>query len=71
MPVARAYLNRHAEGRQELILDLLHVQGIGPKTVAFLYRELDVKSLDDLSARRARDGCVALKVWARRKKRRS
>jgi hypothetical protein len=25
VPVARAYLNRHAEGRQELILDLLHV----------------------------------------------
>jgi hypothetical protein len=25
VPVARAYLNRHAEGRQDLILDLLHV----------------------------------------------
>jgi adenine-specific DNA methylase len=25
VPVARAYLNRHAEGRQQLILDLLHV----------------------------------------------
>ncbi|HEY7307842.1 MAG TPA: DUF1156 domain-containing protein [Gemmataceae bacterium] len=25
VPVARAYLNRHAESRQELILDLLHV----------------------------------------------
>ncbi len=37
------------------ILDLLHVQGIGPKTVAFLYRELGVKSLDDLE-RAAREG---------------
>ena len=27
IPVARAYLNRHAEGRQALILDLLHVWG--------------------------------------------
>jgi hypothetical protein len=25
VPVARAYLNRQAEGRQQLILDLLHV----------------------------------------------
>ena len=25
VPVARAYLNRHADGRQETILDLLHV----------------------------------------------
>jgi adenine-specific DNA methylase len=25
LPVARAYLNRHADGRQDLILDLLHV----------------------------------------------
>jgi DNA polymerase (family 10) len=37
------------------ILDLLHIQGIGPKTVALLYRELDVKSLDDLE-RAAREG---------------
>jgi DNA polymerase (family 10) len=37
------------------ILDLLHVQGIGPKTVALLYRELDIRSLDDLE-RAAREG---------------
>ncbi|MBI3492602.1 MAG: hypothetical protein HY047_12615, partial [Acidobacteria bacterium] len=30
------------------ILDVLHLQGIGPKTVATLYRELGVKTLDDL-----------------------
>ncbi|MBI3400042.1 MAG: DNA polymerase/3'-5' exonuclease PolX [Acidobacteria bacterium] len=30
------------------ILDVLHLQGVGPKTVATLYRELGVKTLDDL-----------------------
>src|SRR5882672_6762276 len=30
------------------ILDLLHLQGVGPKTVATLYRDLDIRSLDDL-----------------------
>jgi DNA polymerase (family 10) len=30
------------------VLDLLHLQGIGPKTVATLYRELDIRTLDDL-----------------------
>ncbi|HWF85760.1 MAG TPA: DNA polymerase/3'-5' exonuclease PolX [Vicinamibacterales bacterium] len=39
------------------ILDLLHLQGVGPKTVAFLYRELDVRTLDDLE-RAALDGRV-------------
>ena len=43
--------------RQELLtefpatlLDVLRLQGVGPKTVAVLYRELRIKSLDDLSA---------------------
>ena len=43
--------------RQELLtefpatlLDVLRLQGVGPKTVAILYRELRIKSLDDLSA---------------------
>ena len=43
--------------RQELLaefpatlLEVLRLQGIGPKTVAVLYRELRIKSLDDLSA---------------------
>jgi DNA polymerase (family 10) len=30
------------------ILDLLHLQGVGPKTVATLYRELNIRTLDDL-----------------------
>jgi DNA polymerase (family 10) len=32
------------------VLDLLHLQGVGPKTVAMLYRELDIRTLDDLEA---------------------
>jgi DNA polymerase (family 10) len=48
----------HQELLQEFpptILDLLHLQGIGPKTVATLYRELRITSLGDLE-RAARDG---------------
>ena len=37
------------------ILDLLHLQGVGPKTVALLYRELNIRTLEDLEAA-ARDG---------------
>jgi DNA polymerase (family 10) len=43
--------------RQELLtefpatlLDVLRLQGVGPKTVAILYRDARIKSLDDLSA---------------------
>jgi DNA polymerase (family 10) len=32
------------------ILELLHLQGVGPKTVATLYRELGIKRIDDLEA---------------------
>src|SRR5919199_6778370 len=39
------------------ILDLLHLQGVGPKTVAVLYQQLGVRTLDDLEAA-ARDGRV-------------
>jgi DNA polymerase (family X) len=39
------------------ILDLLHLQGVGPKTVATLYKELGVQTLDDLELA-ARDGRV-------------
>src|SRR4029079_16008941 len=39
------------------ILDLLHLQGVGPKTVATLYRELGVRTIDDLEAA-ARDGRI-------------
>jgi len=37
------------------ILDLLNLQGVGPKTVATFYRELDIRTLDDLE-RAAHDG---------------
>jgi DNA polymerase (family 10) len=39
------------------ILDLLHLQGVGPKTVAVLYRELGIRTVDDLEAA-ARDGRI-------------
>lgn len=32
------------------LLDVLRLQGVGPKTVAILYRDLRIKSLDDLAA---------------------
>jgi DNA polymerase (family X) len=37
------------------ILDLLHLQGVGPKTVALLYNQLGVRTLGDLETA-ARDG---------------
>ncbi|HET7217767.1 MAG TPA: DNA polymerase/3'-5' exonuclease PolX [Vicinamibacterales bacterium] len=37
------------------ILDLLNLQGVGPKTVALLYRELGIRTLGDLEAA-AREG---------------
>jgi DNA polymerase (family 10) len=37
------------------VLDLLRLQGVGPKTVALLHRSLDIRTLDDLEAA-ARDG---------------
>jgi len=43
----------HQELLQEFpasILDLLHLQGVGPKTAALLYRELGIRTLDDLEA---------------------
>ena len=48
----------HQELLQEFpptILDLLRLQGVGPKTVALLYSALNVRTLDDLEAA-ARDG---------------
>src|SRR5207244_9526269 len=39
------------------ILDLLHLQGVGPKTVAALYRELHVRTIDDLESA-ARNGRI-------------
>ena len=39
------------------ILDLLNLQGVGPKTVATLYRELGIRTLEELEAA-AKDGRV-------------
>ena len=49
------------------ILDLLRLQGVGPKTVALLYRGLEIRSLDDLE-RAAREGRIrALKGMGAKK----
>src|ERR687898_1694717 len=48
----------HQELLQEFpptILDLLHLQGVGPKTVALLYQHLGIRTLEDLEAA-AKDG---------------
>ena len=50
----------HQELLQEFpptILDLLRLQGVGPKTVALLYRQLEIRSLDDLELA-AREGRI-------------
>jgi DNA polymerase (family 10) len=39
------------------ILDLLHLQGVGPKTVALLYHQLGIRTLDDLE-RAGREGRI-------------
>jgi DNA polymerase (family 10) len=60
----------HRELLQEFpptILDLLRLQGVGPKTVALLYHSLDIRSLDDLQ-RAAREGRIrALKGMGAKK----
>jgi DNA polymerase (family 10) len=60
----------HQELLQEFpttVLDLLNLQGIGPKTVSTLYRELGIRTLDDLE-RAAREGRLrALKGMGARK----
>jgi DNA polymerase (family 10) len=60
----------HQELLQEFpptVLDLLRLQGIGPKTVALLYHSLGIRSLDDLE-QAARDGRIrALKGMGAKK----
>ena len=49
------------------ILDVLRLQGLGPKTVATLYKELDIRTLEDLE-KAALDGRVrALKGMGQKK----
>src|SRR6186713_182650 len=50
----------HQELRQTFpptVLDLMHLQGVGPKTVARLYGELGIKSLEELE-QAAKDGRI-------------
>jgi DNA polymerase (family 10) len=49
------------------MLDLLHLQGVGPKTVATLYREIGVRTLDDLEAACADGRVRALKGMGAKK----
>jgi DNA polymerase (family 10) len=49
------------------ILDLLHLQGVGPKTVATLYRELGVRTIEDLEAAAAEGRIRALKGMGAKK----
>jgi DNA polymerase (family 10) len=52
------------------ILDLLRLQGVGPKTVALLYSSLQIRSIEELAAA-ARDGRLrAIKGWVQRRNRR-
>ena len=51
----------------ETLLDLLKLQGLGPKTVALLYRELGLATLDDLEAAAAAGRLRAVKGLGARK----
>lgn len=53
-----AYHRELLEEFPPTILDLLHLQGVGPKTVRQLYAELGIRTLDDLEAA-ARSGALA------------
>ena len=62
----------HQELLQEFpptILDLLHLKGVGPKTVALLYRELGVRTLDDLETAARAGRLRALNGMGARRKR--
>src|SRR5204862_7590162 len=62
-----AYHRELLEQFPTTILDLLHLQGVGPKTVALLYAQLGVRTLEELEAA-CRDGRVrALKGLGARK----
>jgi DNA polymerase (family 10) len=49
------------------ILDLLHLQGVGPKTVAMLYRELGVRTVEDLERAAATGAVRALRGMGTKK----
>src|SRR5262245_15554039 len=49
------------------VLDLLQLQGVGPKTVAVLYRQLNVRTIDDLAAACAEGKIRSLKGMGAKK----
>ena len=49
------------------VLDLLQLQGVGPKTVALLYSALNIRSIDDLAAAAADGRLRAVKGMGARK----
>ena len=49
------------------LLDLLHLQGVGPKTVAILYRELGIRTLEDLEGAAAQGRIRALRGMGAKK----
>ena len=49
------------------ILDLLKVQGVGPKTVAVLYRELNIRTLDELESAAAAGRLRTIKGMGQKK----
>ena len=49
------------------VLDLLHLQGVGPKTVATLFRELGVRTLEDLERAAAEGRIRALRGMGAKK----
>src|SRR5881227_2511332 len=52
-----AYHRELLEQFPTTILDLLHLQGVGPKTVALLYTQLGIRTLEELEAA-CKDGRV-------------
>ena len=58
---ALAYYDELRQEFPPTILDLLRLQGVGPKTVAVLYGELGIETLDALEAAAAAGGLRALK----------
>ncbi|HKT81419.1 MAG TPA: DNA polymerase/3'-5' exonuclease PolX [Vicinamibacterales bacterium] len=60
----------HRELVQEFpasVLDLLRLQGVGPKTVAILYRELSIRTLDDLEQAAASGRIRAIRGMGQKK----
>jgi DNA polymerase (family 10) len=49
------------------VLDLLHLQGVGPKTVATLYRDLGIRTIEDLEAACAQGRIRTLKGMGAKK----